>query len=44
VTRAPHKHDPWIRWVILFAAIWIGVAVVRGITIALTTAMEALLN
>ena len=42
--RAPHMHDPWIRWVILFAVVWIGVAVVRGITIALTTAMDSLLN
>jgi hypothetical protein len=36
--RIPQTHDPWIRWIILFAAIWIGVAVVRGITFALTAA------
>jgi hypothetical protein len=36
--RPPPTRDPWIRWIILFAAIWIGAAVVRGINFALTTA------
>jgi hypothetical protein len=41
VTLPPDPHPPqptWLRWVIIFAAIWIGVAVVRGITYALSTA------
>jgi hypothetical protein len=36
VKRTPRSNDRWIRWIILFAAVWIGVAVVRGITFALS--------
>ncbi|MCW3475708.1 hypothetical protein [Limobrevibacterium gyesilva] len=33
------RHNtPVLRWVVIVSAIWIGVAVVRGVTYALTTA------
>ncbi len=38
MTRRDHN-DTWLRWIIIFSAICIGAAVVRGITYALTTAV-----